>query len=76
MTSNAWKRLEKLVAEELKGKRVLRGDDFSRKDVDVEVEDFQSLRIDAKYRSGNLAHHSLPSLEPSHVPRGDTSQVL
>lgn len=56
MGSAAWKALERLVAKELKGERVLRGDDFSKKDVDVKVPDFELLQIDAKYRQ-RWAHH-------------------
>lgn len=76
MSSKAWKELEKLVAKALRGKRISRGDDFSRKDVDVEVEDFDMLRIDAKYRSSvNWYHHSfLAEVKdkyctlPEHIP--------
>jgi hypothetical protein len=49
--SQAWKDLEREVAEELNGERVLRGADFSKEGVDVEVKDFPGLRIDAKYRA-------------------------
>jgi hypothetical protein len=57
MTSQAWKDLERDVAAELKGKRVLRGADFSQKGVDVEVADFPNIKIDAKYRSSPWKHH-------------------
>jgi len=75
-SSQAWKALEKLVAKMLGGKRISRGDDFSRKDVDVEVEDFDVLRIDAKYRSSfNWAHHAFLDeiktkycTSPEHIP--------
>lgn len=53
---NAWKALERDVAKTLRGERVLRGGDFSKKDVDVRVGDFESLQIDAKYRQ-RWAHH-------------------
>lgn len=49
--SQAWKDLEREIAGELRGKRVLRGADFSQEGVDVEVPDFPGLRIDAKYRA-------------------------
>jgi len=54
--SRAWKNLERLVAKVLKGTRVLRGNDFSVKRVDVEVDDFPMLKIDAKYRQ-RWSHH-------------------
>ena len=54
--SQAWKALERLVAKELQGERISRGDDFSRKDVDVRVPDFEGLQVDAKYRK-RWAHH-------------------
>lgn len=55
--SNSWKQLERTIAEKLKGKRVLRGADFSVGGVDVEVADFPGLKIDAKYRAA-WAHSS------------------
>ena len=58
MTSKSWKDLEKLTAKSLKGVRVLRGADFSKKDVDVKVPDFPNLQVDSKYRARNWAHHS------------------
>lgn len=57
MTSQAWKQLERDIAEALGGKRILRGADFSQKGVDVEVPDFKQLKIDAKYRSSPWKHH-------------------
>lgn len=55
--SQAWKALERMVAGLLKGHRVQRGGDFSVSDVDVEVDDFPYLRVDAKLRS-RWAHHT------------------
>src|SRR5690242_16653379 len=46
--SNAWKSLERAVAQKLGGKRKLRGSDFSQKDTDVELPDLPHWRIDAK----------------------------
>jgi hypothetical protein len=54
--SGAWKDLERLVAAALHGKRQCRGADFSKSDIDVRVEDFPSLKVDAKYRQ-RWAHH-------------------
>ncbi len=50
MPSNAWKSLERAIAEELGGKRVVRAD-FGVSDTDVRIEDFPQLKIDAKYRA-------------------------
>ena len=55
-SKTAWKHAEKAVAKALKGTRVLRGADFSVKDVDVKVADFPNLQIDSKYRQ-RWAHH-------------------
>ena len=56
-SKTAWKNAEKKVAQTLRGKRVLRGADFSVKDVDVKVPDFPTLKIDSKYRA-SWAHHT------------------
>ena len=63
MSSSAWNDLERTVARRLRGRRKLRGGAFSMKDLDVEVPDNPQLRIciDATYRSGNPAHHTLLS---------------
>jgi len=58
MASQAWKNLERLVAQVLKGERVCRGADFAKKEVDVKVHDFPNLQIDAKYRKQNWRHHA------------------
>lgn len=54
--STSWKGLEREVAEALGGKRISRGDNFAREDVDVEVLDFPLLKIDAKYRNKHTHH--------------------
>lgn len=46
------------MAEAFRGKRKLRGADFSEEGVDVEVPDFPGLMVDGKYRVSH-AHHSL-----------------
>lgn len=55
--STAWKNLERQVAKALGGRRISRGDDFARVDVDVVLDDLPELRIDAKYRTKH-AHHT------------------
>lgn len=54
--SQAWKALERLTASELKGRRVLRGADFAKSDVDVIIDEFGFLKADCKYRQ-KWAHH-------------------
>lgn len=54
--SKAWRDLERLVAKAMRGKRISRGDDFSRSDVDVRCE-FRALKIDAKFRAKH-GHHT------------------
>ena len=46
--SQAWKNLERAVAELFGGKRITRAGDYSQKDIDVE---HPLLAFDAKYRS-------------------------
>ena len=50
--------MERKIATALRGKRVLRGADFSQEGVDVEVPDFPGLKIDAKYRKSGWSHHT------------------
>lgn len=64
--SQAWKKLERDVAKALGGERILRGDDFSKKDVDVRVSDFESLQIDAKYRQRWAHHRFLDEVESKY----------
>lgn len=72
--SRAWKEAEKLTARLLGGRRVLRGADFSKSDVDVIVDDFPMLRVDSKYRTRWSHHRFLEEVqkkycsEPEHVP--------
>ncbi len=48
--------MERAIAEELGGKRVVRAD-FGVSDTDVRIEDFPQLKIDSKYRAA-WAHNS------------------
>lgn len=57
--SNAWKALEKKVAELLGGERISRADDWGRSDYDVHVPAHPYLKVDCKYRKGGWAHHSV-----------------
>lgn len=74
--SQAWKDLERLVAEKLKGKRVSRGADFGKEDVDVVVEDFIHLRIDAKYRTKHAHHSLLENIRKKYCPDEHQIPVL
>lgn len=61
--STAWKDLERLIAKKaaeygLTGKRVKRGSDFSKKDVDAKVKEAIFLKFDAK-RHQRFAFHTL-----------------
>jgi len=58
--SQAWKNHERKVAEELGGKRVLRGANFAQKDVDVKLSDFPYIKVDCKYRK-RWAHNAYVS---------------
>ena len=70
-SKTAWKDLERLVAKVLKGRRILRGSDFSAHDVDVIVDDFPMLRIDGKYRQRWGHHKFLVEVEKKYCKPGD-----
>jgi hypothetical protein len=65
-SKTAWKSLEKETAKALRGIRVLRGADFSKKDVDVKVPDFPNLQIDAKYRQAWSHHKFLVEIQEKY----------
>ena len=48
--SKQWKALERDTAKVLKGKRVSRGYDFGISDIDVDIPDFPSFKVDTKRR--------------------------
>lgn len=75
-TSQAWKDLERLAAEKLRGKRLSRGDNFARKDVDVIV-DFRALRVDGKYRRAHAHHTFMTEIERKYcVKEGDVPVLV
>lgn len=74
--SEAWKALERQVAKALKGERILRGADFSKKDVDVRVADFPGLQIDAKYRAKWHHHGFLADIIRKYCQNADDMPVL
>ena len=67
--SKAWKALEREAAAHTKGKRVLRGADFSIKDVDVKVADLPFLQIDAKYRVRHGHHKFMKEIEAKYCKK-------
>lgn len=73
--SKAWKGLERLVAEELRGERVLRGANFAIKDVDVK-NDFAALQIDAKFRARHGHHKFMREIERKYCKRDGDVPVL
>jgi hypothetical protein len=56
--SDAWKALERKVAEVLGGKRISRGGDFSISTYDVELPSRPELRIDCKWTARTMWHHT------------------
>jgi hypothetical protein len=46
--TSTWKQLERDTAAVLGGQRVTRGANFGKEDVDVEIPDFPSFKVDAK----------------------------
>ncbi|MFA5460088.1 MAG: hypothetical protein WC283_02015 [Candidatus Paceibacterota bacterium] len=48
MHTNTWKQLERDTALILGGKRISRGADFGKKNVDVKIPDFPFFKIDTK----------------------------
>jgi len=74
--SQAWKNLERSVAEALGGTRVLRGADFSESDVDVKVDDFPLLAIDCKYRKSHAFHSLIEEIRTKYCGDGTKSPVL
>lgn len=74
-TSQAWKDLERLAAEKLRGKRLSRGDNFARKDVDV-IAEFRALRIDGKYRRAHAHHTFMAEIERKYCVKPGDVPVL
>lgn len=74
--SQAWKALEHQAASITKGKRVSRGDDFSRKDVDVIVADLPFLKIDGKYRTRHAHHKFLTEIYEKYCNGAEDQPVL
>lgn len=74
--SQAWKNLERQVAKSLKGRRISRGDDFSRKDVDVVLDDLPELRVDAKYRTRHAHHTFMREIEQKYITKDTEEPVL
>lgn len=74
--SVAWKNLERQVAKALKGRRVLRGSDFSHSDVDVILDDLPELRLDAKFRVKHSHHKFMRELVARYCQAPGQEPVL
>lgn len=74
--SQAWKGAERLVATVLRGRRISRGDNFAREDVDVVVEDMPELRIDAKYRTRHAHHTFMREIQEKYITEPGQEPVL
>lgn len=74
--SQAWKNAERLAATVMRGKRISRGADFSKEDVDVEVPDIPELRIDAKYRTRHAHHTFMKGIEEKYCSEPEHEPVL
>lgn len=74
--SQAWKNLERQVAKELGGKRVLRGADFSVEDVDVKIDDFPHLKLDCKYRTRHAHHSLLAEIEEKYCEENEVPVLI
>lgn len=71
--SDAWKDLERRIADKLGGyRRIARGQNYRISDFDVEVTDFPHWRIDAKYRRQKFKHHAmLRDIREKYCEKGD-----
>lgn len=74
--SVSWKALERQAAKELGGERVLRGADFSKKDVDVRIPDFPTIMVDAKYRQRWYHHRFLAEVVTKYCDQPDCMPLL
>ena len=74
--SQSWKNLERQVAKAFKGRRISRGDDFARMDVDVVLDDLPELRIDAKYRTRHAHHTFMREIEEKYITDDGQEPVL
>jgi hypothetical protein len=68
--------LERQTAEALKGKRISRGADFSKEDVDVVIPDFPFLRVDAKYRVRHAHHTFIEEIRSKYCANAQEIPVL
>lgn len=74
--SQAWKDLERHAAARLKGRRVVRGGDFSVSDVDVIVEDFPALKVDCKYRKSHAFHALVEEIREKYCSGGGAPVMI
>lgn len=74
--SQSWKSLERLVAQKLGGRRVLRGANFSQKDTDVELPDFPHWALDCKYRAKHAHHRFLAEIRKKYCGPGNVPVLI
>jgi len=74
--SQAWKNAEKQAALALKGRRVLRGSDFSQSDVDVIIDDLPELRVDVKFRTRHAHHTFMREIQEKYITEPGQEPVL
>lgn len=75
--SGAWKDFERAIADLARkagftqAYRVLRGDDIGESDIDVEIPEVPTARVDCKYRQGGWSHHKIfVECEKKYVKKG------
>lgn len=75
--NQSWKELEKHGAKMLRGKRVLRGFDWSFSDVDIKVRDIPFLKIDCKKLKHHASHTLMREIERKYcMDEGDLPLLI
>jgi hypothetical protein len=72
----SWKELEKYGAKILRGKRVLRGFDWSFSDVDIKVRDIPFLKIDCKKLKRHASHTLMREIVRKYCPNDGDLPLL
>jgi len=74
--SHQWKQLERDTAKVLGGKRISRGYDFGISDIDVEIPDFPSFKIDTKYRKTSQIFSLYRELKDKYCKKPSDTPIL
>lgn len=79
--SQQWKALERQIAKEfnrvgIPAKRISRGADFGKEDVDVDVPSFPWLKIDGKYRKRHSHHTTYREIERKYCENPEDIAML